>query len=83
MARLDRHEGGDADEDQRRHVRDHERDSGQHLVPEGPMQAENALQRVQPDRDERPDRGTAGAVVRSVADVVDARALVAHALASM
>ena len=77
------HERRDADEDQRRHERDHEGDSGQHLVPEAPVQAEDALQRVPPDRDERPDRGTAGAVVRPVADVVDARALVAHALASM
>ena len=35
VAGLDREERGDADEDQRRHERDHERDSGQHLVPEG------------------------------------------------
>ena len=83
MARLDGQKGGDADEDQRRHERDHERDPRQHLVPEAPVQAEDALERVPPDRDERPDRSAAGTVVRSVADVVDARALVAHALASM
>ena len=83
MARLDRQEGGDADEDQRRDERDHERDSGQHLVPEAPMQAEDALERMPPDRGERPDRSAARPVVRPVADVVDARALVAHALASM
>ena len=83
MARLDRQEGGDADEDQRRHERDHEREPGQDLVAEAPVQAEDALERMPPDRDERPDRRTARPVVRAVADVVDPCALVAHALASM
>ena len=54
-----------------------ERDRRQHLVAEAPVQAEHALHGVPPDRDERPDRGAARAVVGPVADVEDARALVA------
>ena len=50
VAGLDRQEGGDADEDQRRHERDHERDPRQHLVPEAPVQA----------------RGRAGACARQI-----------------
>ena len=73
--RVDGEERRDPDEDQRRHERDHERDSRQHLVAEAAVEPEHALDRVPPDRDERPDGSAARAVVGAVADVVDARAL--------